>query len=136
MPSSPATTVRLSASSSTWRSSRPVIGREQRKSTSWVPAHEPGAKPYATASSPPARRAGGAKSRSTALSGVESLTSSERRVAAVAAESMGNREIAQALFVTLRTVHASGQAFRKLHISSRMQLVDALAEEGRCPIAS
>jgi DNA-binding CsgD family transcriptional regulator len=74
--------------------------------------------------------AAGAKPRSTALSGVESLTPSERRVAAMAAEGMGNREIAQALFVTLRTVemHLSN-AFRKLDISSRTQLVDALAEQ-------
>ena len=75
--------------------------------------------------------AAGAKPRSTALSGVESLTPSERRVAAMAAEGMGNREIAQALFVTLRTVemHLSN-AFRKLDLSSRTQLVDALAGAG------
>ena len=73
--------------------------------------------------------AAGAKPRSTALSGVESLTPSERRVAAMAAEGMGNREIAQALFVTLRTVemHLSN-AFRKLDLRLRTQLVDALAE--------
>jgi DNA-binding CsgD family transcriptional regulator len=73
--------------------------------------------------------AAGAKPRSTALSGVESLTPSERRVAGMAAEGMGNREIAQALFVTLRTVemHLSN-AFRKLDVSSRTQLVGALAE--------
>ena len=72
--------------------------------------------------------AAGAKPRSTALSGVESLTPSERRVAAMAAEGLGNREIAQALFVTLRTVemHMSN-AFRKLDVSSRTQLADALA---------
>ena len=72
--------------------------------------------------------AAGAKPRSTALSGVEALTPSERRVAAMAAEGLGNREIAQALFVTLRTVemHMSN-AFRKLDISSRTQLADALA---------
>jgi DNA-binding CsgD family transcriptional regulator len=74
--------------------------------------------------------AAGAKPRSTALSGVESLTPSERRVAAMAAEGMGNREIAQALFVTLHTVEMHfSNAFRKLDISSRTQLVDALAED-------
>ena len=74
--------------------------------------------------------ASGAKPRSSALSGVASLTPSEKRVAGMAAEGMGNREIAQALFVTLRTVemHLSN-AFRKLEISSRTQLVDALAEQ-------
>jgi hypothetical protein len=41
----------------------------------------------------------------------------------MAAEGMSNREIAQALFVTLRTVemHLSN-AFRKLDVSSRTQL--------------
>jgi DNA-binding NarL/FixJ family response regulator len=43
---------------------------------------------------------------------------------------MSNREIAQALFVTLRTVemHLSN-AFRKLGISSRTQLATALAAD-------
>jgi DNA-binding NarL/FixJ family response regulator len=46
----------------------------------------------------------------------------------MAAEGMSNREIAQALFVTLRTIemHLSN-AFRKLAISSRTQLAGALA---------
>ena len=79
--------------------------------------------------------AAGAKPRSVALSGVESLTPSERRVAAMAAEGLGNREIAQALFVTLRTVemHMSN-AFRKLDISSRTQLADVLGTP-RAPAA-
>jgi FixJ family two-component response regulator len=48
------------------------------------------------------------------MSGVESLTPSERRTAAPAAEGLTNKEIAQALFVTPRTVemHLTG-AFRK-----------------------
>ena len=46
----------------------------------------------------------GARPRRIALSGVESLTPSERRVAELAAEGPTNREIAQALFVTQRTV--------------------------------
>jgi DNA-binding CsgD family transcriptional regulator len=55
-------------------------------------------------------------------------TPSERRVAAMAAEGLSNREIAQALFITLRTVemHLS-RAFRKLDISTRTQLPAALA---------
>ena len=73
--------------------------------------------------------AAGARPRSRALSGVESLTPSERRVAGMAAQGMTNREIAQALFVTQRTVemHLSN-AFRKLEIGSRTQLVDLLPE--------
>jgi DNA-binding CsgD family transcriptional regulator len=70
----------------------------------------------------------GARPRRIVLSGVDSLTPSERRIAAMAAEGLSNREIAQALFVTLRTVemHLSN-AFRKLDVSSRTQLPAALA---------
>jgi DNA-binding CsgD family transcriptional regulator/tetratricopeptide (TPR) repeat protein len=74
-------------------------------------------------------RATGARSRRIALSGVESLTPSERRVAHMAAEGPTNREIAQALFVTPKTVeiHLSS-VYRKLGISSRSQLPAALAQ--------
>jgi DNA-binding CsgD family transcriptional regulator len=72
--------------------------------------------------------AAGARPRVRALSGAESLTPSERRIAAMAAEGVSNREIAQSLFVTPRTVemHLSN-AFRKLDIKSRTQLPVALA---------
>jgi DNA-binding CsgD family transcriptional regulator len=70
----------------------------------------------------------GARPRRLVLSGVDSLTPSERRIAAMAAEGLSNREIAQALFVTLRTgeMHLSN-AFRKLDVSTRTQLPAALA---------
>ena len=70
----------------------------------------------------------GARPRRMVLTGADSLTPSERRIAAMAAEGLSNREIAQALFVTLRTVemHLSN-AFRKLGVSSRTQLPAALA---------
>jgi class 3 adenylate cyclase/DNA-binding CsgD family transcriptional regulator len=73
--------------------------------------------------------ASGARPRRIELSGSAALTPSERRIAAMAAEGLSNRDIAQALFVTLRTVemHLSN-AFRKLGISSRTQLAAALAE--------
>jgi DNA-binding CsgD family transcriptional regulator len=76
----------------------------------------------------------GARPRRLVLSGVDSLTPSERRIAAMAAEGLANREIAQALFVTLRTVemHLSN-AFRKLDISSRTQLPAALASTAARP---
>ena len=74
-------------------------------------------------------RATGARPRRIALSGVESLTPSERRVAQMATEGPTNREIAQALFVTPRTVEVHlTSAYRKLGISSRSQLAAALAE--------
>jgi DNA-binding CsgD family transcriptional regulator len=74
----------------------------------------------------------GARPRRIALSGVESLTPSERRVAELAAEGPTNREIAQALFVTQRTVEVHlTSIYRKLAISSRSQLAAALAEPAR-----
>jgi DNA-binding CsgD family transcriptional regulator/tetratricopeptide (TPR) repeat protein len=74
----------------------------------------------------------GARPRRVALSGVESLTPSERRVAEMAAEGPTNREIAQALFVTQRTVEVHlTSIYRKLAISSRSQLAAALAEPAR-----
>jgi DNA-binding CsgD family transcriptional regulator len=73
----------------------------------------------------------GARPRRRALSGVDALTPSERRIAAMAAEGLSNREIAQGLFLTPRTVefHLSN-AFRKLDISARTQLPEALAPSG------
>jgi DNA-binding CsgD family transcriptional regulator len=54
------------------------------------------------------------------LSGVDSLTASERRIATLAAEGMTNREIAEALYVTARTVEGHLTAvFRKLDVDSR-----------------
>jgi DNA-binding CsgD family transcriptional regulator len=70
----------------------------------------------------------GARPRRIALSGAESLTPSERRVAEMAAEGPTNREIAQALFVTQRTVEVHlTSIYRKLAINSRSQLAAALA---------
>jgi DNA-binding CsgD family transcriptional regulator len=79
----------------------------------------------------------GARPRRLVLSGVDSLTPSERRIAAMAAEGLSNREIAQALFVTLRTVemHLSN-AFRKLDVSSRTQLPAALASSAAGAVAA
>ena len=72
-------------------------------------------------------RATGARPRRIMRTGVDSLTASERRVAAMAARGMTNREIAQALFVTLRTVELHlTHAYQKLDISSREELPDDL----------
>jgi DNA-binding CsgD family transcriptional regulator len=71
----------------------------------------------------------GARPRRIALSGPESLTPSERRVAGMAAEGQTNREIAQALFVTPKTVEVHlSSVYRKLAIESRTQLSAALAQ--------
>jgi DNA-binding CsgD family transcriptional regulator len=66
--------------------------------------------------------------RREALSGVDSLTPSERRVADLAAAGRTNRDVAQALFVTPKTVEVHlSNAYRKLGIRSRRELAGALA---------
>jgi DNA-binding CsgD family transcriptional regulator len=73
--------------------------------------------------------ASGARPRRLEQSGVESLTPSERRVAVMAGEGLSNRQIAQDLFVTLRTVEMHlTSVFRKLKVSSRTQLAGVLDE--------
>ncbi|HEX3262009.1 MAG TPA: AAA family ATPase [Pseudonocardia sp.] len=59
--------------------------------------------------------------------GVSALTPSELRVARMAADGLGNRAIAQALFVTVKTVeiHLSS-CYRKLAVPSRAELPAAL----------
>jgi DNA-binding CsgD family transcriptional regulator len=72
--------------------------------------------------------AAGAKPRRDALHGRDALTASELRVARLAAEGHTNREIAQALFVSLRTVETHlTHAYQKLGIRSRDSLAGALA---------
>ena len=70
----------------------------------------------------------GARPRTAALSGVGALTASEHRAAAMAAGGQTNREIAQALFVTPKTVEVHlSNAYRKLGIRSRRELPSALS---------
>jgi DNA-binding CsgD family transcriptional regulator len=62
------------------------------------------------------------------LSGAKALTAQERRVAELAAQSMTNRQIAQELYLTEKTVETHlSNAYRKLTISSRHQLATKLA---------
>jgi DNA-binding CsgD family transcriptional regulator len=71
--------------------------------------------------------AAGARPRREALSGAGSLTPSELRVARLAGEGESNRDIAQRLFVTPKTVEVHlTSAYRKLGISGRAGLADAL----------
>lgn len=73
-------------------------------------------------------RGAGARPRRAAISGVDSLTPSELRVAELAAGGLTNKQIAQALFVTSKTVESHlRQAFRKLGLRSREDLPAALA---------
>ena len=71
--------------------------------------------------------AAGARPRRDALRGRDALTASELRTARMAAEGRTNREIAQALFVGLRTVETHlTHAYQKLEIASRDALPAAL----------
>jgi DNA-binding CsgD family transcriptional regulator len=75
--------------------------------------------------------AAGGRPRRLVLSGLDSLTPSERRVAQLAADSLSNREIAQNLFITTRTVEGHlTHAYQKLAITSREQLPAALTPPG------
>ena len=73
--------------------------------------------------------ASGARPRRDALlSGPGSLTPSERRIAELAATGQSNREIAQALFVTPKTVeYHLRNTYRKLEIQTRQELAEALS---------
>jgi DNA-binding CsgD family transcriptional regulator len=71
--------------------------------------------------------AAGARPRRVARRGIDALTPSELRVAQRAAEGSTNREIAEDLFVTIKTVEMHlANAYTKLGIRSRTQLGDVL----------
>jgi DNA-binding CsgD family transcriptional regulator len=73
-------------------------------------------------------RATGARPRRVVLTGLDSLTASERRIAELASQGLTNREIAQTLFVTARTVEGHlTSVFHKLQLSSRDKLPAALS---------
>jgi len=70
----------------------------------------------------------GLRPRRLATTGVEALTPGELRAARLAAQGMSNRDIAQALFITTKTVKDHlGAAYRKLEIDSRQELSRAMA---------
>jgi DNA-binding CsgD family transcriptional regulator len=74
----------------------------------------------------------GARPRRDALRGRDALTASELRTAELAAEGRTNREIAQALFVSLRTVETHlTHSYQKLSIHSREALASALVARER-----
>jgi DNA-binding CsgD family transcriptional regulator len=67
------------------------------------------------------------------LSGLESLTPSERRVAEVGAKGLTTRQIAEALFVTPKTVEFHlRHIYQKLDINSRGQLAEVLGDASEC----
>jgi ATP/maltotriose-dependent transcriptional regulator MalT len=79
-------------------------------------------------------RAAGGKPRRMARSGRDALTASEMRVATLAADGVSNPEIAQELFVSLKTIETHlSHAYAKLGLSgqgSRGRLAVALDEAG------
>jgi DNA-binding CsgD family transcriptional regulator len=75
-------------------------------------------------------RTSGVRLRREALSGIDSLTASERRIAELAAAGAKNVEIAQELFLTVKTVEMHlTHAYRKLDIGGRAELAQALASK-------
>jgi DNA-binding CsgD family transcriptional regulator len=72
-------------------------------------------------------RASGGRLRRVALSGLESLTPSELRVARLAASGRTNREIASELFLSVSTIEMHmTRLLRKLDIASRADLPQEL----------
>jgi DNA-binding CsgD family transcriptional regulator len=72
-------------------------------------------------------KSAGARPRRTAASGVAALTERERQVATLAARGLSNRQIADQLVVTVKTVEWHlGHSFRKLDVDSREKLRDLL----------
>jgi DNA-binding CsgD family transcriptional regulator len=96
-------------------------------------AHRAGAKRLAEQAETELR-ATGARPRRVVLTGLDSLTVSERRIAELASQDLTNREIAQTLFITARTVEGHlTSIFRKLRLDSRNELHAALAASTRVP---
>ncbi len=72
--------------------------------------------------------ASGARPRRSAATGVDALTPAERRVCELAGEGLTNRQVAESLFLTVKTVEGHlGRAYRKLGISGKADLAAALA---------
>ncbi len=72
--------------------------------------------------------AAGGRPRRPVFTGIEALTASELRVARLASDGATNREIAQRLFVTQRTVETPlRHVFQKLDIQTRKELPSELA---------
>ena len=76
--------------------------------------------------------ASGARLSAGGVSGVASLTPSELRVAELAAQGQTNRDIAQTLFVSEKTVETHlGHVYDKLGVRSRHKLAGVLAQPDR-----
>jgi DNA-binding CsgD family transcriptional regulator len=110
-----------------------LLGRHARRGRKWAVARsaltdaatafdELGCTGWAEQAQAELGRVGGRRPRD-----ADVLTPTERRVAEHAAGGLSNKEIAQALFVTVHTVEVHlSQAYRKLGLRSRTQLAGAL----------
>jgi DNA-binding CsgD family transcriptional regulator len=114
------------------------LGAELRRSGRAVDSREPLRRGYelaarcgATLLAERARQellAAGTRPRRAMLNGREALTPSELRVAELAAQDLRNRDIAQRLFITEKTVETHlGHVYAKLGLRSRRDLARALA---------
>ncbi len=75
-------------------------------------------------------RVAGARPRRMERSGEASLTASERRIVLLARDGATNREIAESLWLSVKTVEMHlGHAYRKLDVSSRKELAGALERD-------
>jgi DNA-binding CsgD family transcriptional regulator len=93
-------------------------------------AHRCGAAPLTARAQDELAASGVRRRPRTMLRGVEALTPSEGRIARLAATGRTNREIAQSLFITRKTVEMHlHNAYRKLDIDSRAELPRALTQE-------
>jgi DNA-binding CsgD family transcriptional regulator len=102
---------------------RPLLERGLELAREW------GAAPLAQEASEQLASAGG-RPRNLLRRGRDALTPTELRVARLAVEGLSNPEIAQAHFVTLKTVETQlGSCYRKLGITSRRDLAEALERE-------
>jgi DNA-binding CsgD family transcriptional regulator len=79
--------------------------------------------------------AAGARPRQRPRNDLESLTPSELRVAQMAARGLSNKQIAQSLYVTVKTVETHlWRTYGKLDISSRAQLSSRIAADPAEPV--
>jgi DNA-binding CsgD family transcriptional regulator len=76
--------------------------------------------------------ASGARPRRTALRGIDALTPSEHRVASLAAQGLTNRQIAQTLYVTTKTVEAHlRNSYDKLEVGGKHELAQVFESASR-----
>lgn len=91
------------------------------------PAH---AEPVLSQSAPSTSCANGGRPRRDRFTGRDALTATEQRVAQLAIEGLTNRQIAETLFITRKTVESHLEhTYRKLSIHARTELAEALLSQ-------